>query len=490
MSSPLAVRDVSLLNVIFAVWGVAALLLALANPLAAMVLAAWVALFVAARVLGPLVVSPPLILATGLALVGLAGRLLYPFVVATPSAAGIYLPADPDLLNRGFYALTAASLCISVSAIAVGICTRRPGGNLRALRPIQIPRKLRGWLTLALPIPAMALIYMRDINMLLERSTYRYEGLSSGLAGGLTAVLIVTLVLSGYLLRTERLAGQSLVIVNIVLSVGYLLALGSRMFAAAPVLIAVGFYLARMNRRSLYILLAGGVVSLLIVPLPMYWRIEDAHGLIPYLSSLSGYGDSDFGLATTAKTILISVPITGASAVKAIPDEALRVALDPRPGAMAGWYDIYPQLMLNKFSPTSGVGELLNHGTTVLAVVFLTIGVYLGFLDRHLRRLLQRGHHLVAFAHVGFIALALVYLVQYHLRISARMLYYSAALWLLYTLWRKVNPVLVKQAPRRRPVSVAPSWSAAPRLDRPTARTAPGAAGLGRSTPRQVPASR
>lgn len=409
-------------------------LLTLAFPAAALVAGAWVAMGLAIRALGPLAVSPVVIVAAGLALVAVAGWLLYPLVVDVQFATGIQLPASPELLDRGFYALTAASLMVSVGAIAVGVFSRRPGGRMR-LHPVQIPKNIRALLVVGVPLPTLALIALRGPGSLLERGIYLPRDDAGGLAGLLSSGLVVTIVLSGYLLHTQRKSWWIVVGANVVLSTGFLIASGSRLFAAIPALLAVGYYLARMDRRALLMLGFGTIAALFLVPLPLYWRSLELHGLIPYFSALSGYFETDFGLATTAKTILISVPITGATATADLPSGALLTALDPRGGEAAGWYAIASQMRLNRYSPMSGVGELLNHGSVVLALFFLAAGGYLGLLDRHVRRALTRGHQLVAFAHIGLISLFLVYLIQYNLRSSMRMLYYSAALLVIYQLW-------------------------------------------------------
>lgn len=433
--------------------GACALILAmLAFPAIALVAASWVALGLMVKVYGRSVVSPPLIVANGLLVVATAGWFLYPLVVDVPHAAGIRMPADPELLSAGFRALTVASLATSVGALGAALFTRTTRATFREARPLHVKRSTRSLLVAATAAPTVALVSLRGVGSLMERGAYLPEESAGGLGGLLSLAGIVSMVVCGYLLHTQRGPGFVLVVLNVVAFTAVMGATGSRRLAAVPVLLGIGYYVARKDRRATRFLALGVVAALLILPLPLYWRTLDTHGLIPYWESLGGYFGADLGLGVAVKTILISVPLIGATMQSRLPGGALPTALDPRGGETAGWYDIAGRMRLNEFTPTAGVGELAYHGTTTLVVFFLAAGIYLGLLDRHIRGLITRGHQLIAFAHVGLTALFLLYVIQYNLRPSMRMLYYSAALFGAYAAWRYVvRSLLTKPAYVARP---------------------------------------
>ncbi|MEX5301220.1 hypothetical protein [Kocuria sabuli] len=418
-------------------------------PSASLAVASVIALASVLKFVGKSLVSPVLLVSGGLLIVAVAGYILYPALENIPHAAGIRMPADPDILAEGFWALTCASLATSIGALAVVLFTKRPTASLH-MGVLHIRRKLRVLLVFATAVPTAMLIGVRGIDNLLERGTYLPEDSAGGFGGALSLAGIVSMVICGYLLHTERRVAWLFVLVNVMAFTTLMLSTGSRRFAAIPVLLAIGYYVARHDKVSSRILAMGGVAALFLVPLPLYWRTLDLHGLIPYLKSLDDYFGADLGLGTAAKTVLISVPLIGSTVNLRFPSGALSTSLDPRTGESAGWYDIAQSMRLNAFTPTPGVGELLHHGTTALVVFFLVIGVYLCLLDRHLRELNTRGHQLIAFAHLGLVTLFLLYVIQYNLRSSVRMLYYSLALLVAYVIWwRVVRPLFLRQSLRK-----------------------------------------
>jgi hypothetical protein len=415
--------------------GLATMWAVLANQGVALVVLAFVALGLAVKKFGKAGVSPVLIVGVGLAVVAVAGWTLYPLVQDAPYASGIRLPASPELMRVGTWGLILASLGVSLGSLIVGALTR-PSTQHARLRPVKMRRPLRTFLMFAAAVPTLLLIALRGVDSLIYRSTYLPETSAGGLGGILSLAGIVSMAICGYLLHTQRALGRFIVTSNVIFFTLFIASTGSRRLAAIPALLAFGYYVARMDKFAKRLLFTGLVLAILLVPLPLYWRTLNTHGLIPYWESLPGYFAADLGISTALKTVLISVPIIGATTKARLPDEAISTALDPRTGRTAGWYDISAQMQLNKFTPTAGVGELLHHGTVSLVLLFLAVGIYLAFLDRHIRKLMARGHQLVGFTHIGFVSLFLVYVIQYNLRASMRMLYYSAALLAAYTLWR------------------------------------------------------
>ncbi|WP_298582721.1 hypothetical protein [uncultured Kocuria sp.] len=419
-------------------------------PRTAVLVAAVATFALAVKFMGRSLVSPVLLVSGGLLIVAVAGYFLYPALEDVPHAAGIRMPADPERITTGFWALIYASFATSTGALAVMPWVKQPTGRLR-IGNLHMRPRIRALLVLATAVPTMMLIATRGLDSLLERRSYLAEGSAGGFGGALSLAGIVSMAICGYLLHTQRSLTWLLVLLNVLMFTTLMISTGSRRFAAIPVLLAIGYYVARHDKISGRLLALGVLGALLLVPLPLYWRTLDTHGLFPYLNSLGDYLGSDLGLGTAAKTVLISVPLIGTAVTTRLPSEALITSLDPRPGESAGWYDIAQSMRLNAFTPTPGVGELLHHGTLTLVVFFLLVGLYLSLLDRHLQVLTSRGHQLIAFAHIGLTALFLLYVIQYNLRSSVRMLYYSLALLAAYTLWRYAVWLLLPARPYHSP---------------------------------------
>jgi hypothetical protein len=169
------------------------------------------------------------------------------------------------------------------------------------------------------------------------------------------------------------------------------------------------------------------LLSAAILPIPLYLRGGETHGLLPYLDALSGFDYSGVDWAVTLNNLLIAFPIAGFTAfgVDAIPLHNLWIGLNPLPGEWVGWYEISDSLNLNRWTPYSMVGELANYGVVPLVVTWFIIGMALAALETRVSKYAEQGYPVFAIVVVGLAALFIIQSLQYTVRSSTRMLVYA-----------------------------------------------------------------
>jgi hypothetical protein len=149
--------------------------------------------------------------------------------------------------------------------------------------------------------------------------------------------------------------------------------------------------------------------------------------------------------------VLIAFPIIGATAYGAgtVYASDLLVAINPMPGGSAGWYDISDRMMLNPYTPYSGIGELGNVGWWAVVAFGVGIGVVLAWLEIAVRKNVNAGSHVYPAILLGISGLFALQLIQYTLRSGMRMLLYA----LLIEIGRRMLVAVTnkpKAAPRPR----------------------------------------
>ncbi len=219
-----------------------------------------------------------------------------------------------------------------------------------------------------------------------------------------------------------------------------LFALGTRTLALLPVMAALGMLAARPNSaRTRAIMLFATVAGVLLLQVPLALRTSPYHGLLPYFQTLS-HGIGTFNAPAVASNVLFAFQLTGQVAFVAPPLslDTLWISLDPRPGASVGWYDIAPDLRINFYTPYNALGELANHGWLALAAFFVVVGAYFGHLSGQVKRLLSLGQGLAGLILFGLACLFIVLTLQYNLRSSVRILYYTLAFELAISLVRVI----------------------------------------------------
>ena len=209
-----------------------------------------------------------------------------------------------------------------------------------------------------------------------------------------------------------------------------LFSMGTRLFALAPVALAFGVYACEPDRFGKSLLAASGAATLLLLPIPLYLRGYEAHGLSNYVPALSSFPYGWTAIREAVGNLVLGFPITGMTALETdkIGLDKIAISLNPLPGRLAGWYEISDQLRFNRNFPYSAIGEVWNVSATLALGLFFWIGVLVGYIDYRVRWLLLRGQTLAALSLCGFVVLFALLMTSYNLRNSTRPLWYAIGL--------------------------------------------------------------
>jgi hypothetical protein len=306
-----------------------------------------------------------------------------------------------------------------------------PGPDLpRSEQHVRVPLPVLGG---AAAMPLLMLVAGAGASPLWSRPDYLI-----GASGGVfslgknlapVGVLAATVLTTGTLHRHGRNLGAALLVAYSLV----LFALGTRLLALIPVLVAASWLITRTDRRSsrtIGVICAAAVASFVLLSLPLALRQLPTHGLAPYAAAL--VTDPGFVAGETLRTalsnILFGFPLTYAVAYTGtgLSPSTLEVAVNPLPGNLTTWYEIAPYLRLNVNTPYNAMGELGHFGLLVVLAFFIATGVLLAWLWR-LRLMNPALATIARLMVVGTTLLICVTAIQYNLRSTSRLLYYVAA---------------------------------------------------------------
>ncbi|WP_289043721.1 hypothetical protein [uncultured Olleya sp.] len=164
-------------------------------------------------------------------------------------------------------------------------------------------------------------------------------------------------------------------------------------------------------------------------------RMQDEHGIIPYIAYVFDsfqeilnyfmfnlYYVIVFGVFVTARTISDDIVSWG----------SIYISLNPLPGSMAGWYDIFKDMRINKYCPYSSNGEVFSMGVFFTVIYYLFLGVIFGFFENKFRQFLINNKKLQAFVLLLILILHITYGFEYNLRSSVRYIYYGFFILLVF----------------------------------------------------------
>jgi hypothetical protein len=373
--------------------------------------------------------SPTLIVAGFFVLIGGVGYLLRDFLATIGGrGAGISVTlTDSQAFQTLILFMVAATITVTTSGLA-----------LYAVKPKTEDAKGMGW---ELPEPKgilvfftaailVGLVWSAGLDQIMMRPTYLFLGKGS-FAGSIGATLgPAMIVVLGYFFAASHGGKRFATVVLLAGYTGLMFSLGSRRFALIPVLFGIGMFLAKNSKRNRIAVLLCAALTAALLPLPLLFRSSAAHGILPYLDVFSQASPADADWAAALNNVLVSFPIVGASAFDGsrVRVSDLLVSLNPISGDAAGWYDIAPNLRLNAYTPTAGLGELANVGWIPVVLFCIATGLVLAWAERRVRRHVVSGSHIFAAVILGLAALFAFQMVQYNLRSASRMLVYMLAL--------------------------------------------------------------
>ena len=256
-----------------------------------------------------------------------------------------------------------------------------------------------------------------------------------------TILAPISAYLSGYSYSSasKKIAIKFFILFFIFLLIIVLLAIGSRRAALIPPLFFLGFYSSSKEIKNLkttiFIIL---ILSFTFYIIALVSRVMPDKGIIPLFSFFVTASEYELPYDTTLfvyilNTIANSIPLATYTAMaEKIPESYFFISINPLPGFMVGWYEIFEGLRVNKFIPYNSVGELLNHGNFFGAIYYFFIGIFLSFVQLTINAAKKRNYYLVILILQALVFLFFIFSIQYNLRSSTRYIYYAVFFCFLF----------------------------------------------------------
>lgn len=164
-------------------------------------------------------------------------------------------------------------------------------------------------------------------------------------------------------------------------------------------------------------------LCLLSVLLAIQMRRTDEHGFIPYVTNILSNGiDMDLLRISLNYVTSYSYSLTAYLIERDFNTEQLFwKSISPIPGSIIGWSEVSNQLRVNVYVPFNAFFELHKKGYPYLISYFFFSGLIFSFIERTIK-----GKSLVFY--LLFLILVMLFVLtslQYNLRSSTRLIYYS-----------------------------------------------------------------
>ncbi|MFB2555288.1 hypothetical protein [Herbiconiux liangxiaofengii] len=394
------------------------------------VAAANLAMFlITTRRLQPLGVSPVIYFAAYLTLIGLAGFTFTNALQGSGGTGGVdVLVSDEIRVAAANLFLYSAIVILIFGAIARGRSVRQgstSGASAQNVFDMGDLSRFSGVIIMLALVEFALLIAFLGVSEFFSRPD-RLVGRDSSFEAVFQMVALGAVVALGIVVFSKKGLGRIVAWVLLIAYIAYFISLGTRRLALVPLLILIGYVLARRGRIPLVGAVVTAFFALILLSLPLYFRGLPTHGLIPHLQGLYVFALNPEILAASANNVLAGFKISGLTAFAQPPIqlEALWVSINPITGDAAGWYDIARALRLNRYTPYSAVGELGNYGFVVLTAGMAGIGILLGLAQRFNDTLFREPvWKLVGIAALGLTFVFVIQSAQYNLRSDLRYLY-------------------------------------------------------------------
>lgn len=374
--------------------------------------------------LSPVALSPVFYFAGYLALLALLGILFSNALVGSGGTGGVDVALDPRIATQtSNVMLVAGSITLLAGAFGRGRQSRQAILSLFDLGEIS---RYAGWFLAFGTVELLALVGYLGIDQLVQRSDRLVGRGGSSLESVIAMAAVASVVVVGIAFFTRRGITRVYSLVLLLAFVGYFVSMGTRRLALVPLLLLMAFVISKKGKVGVATVVVAGAIALLLLPLPLYFRGQWAHGLAPYLSSLASFQLSPSVVAESFNNFLAGFKITAMTAFlqPSIPADVLWVSINPVSGEGAGWYEISQTLRINRYTPYSAVGELINYGPATFVSMFAILGLTLGFIQRFNDRLLADPlGRFVAIIALGLIFIFVIQSAQYNLRSDVRYIY-------------------------------------------------------------------
>jgi hypothetical protein len=376
--------------------------------------------------LSPIALSPPFYFATYLAIVGLLGMGFTKALVGVGGTSGLgAITLEPEIAAGAAIALlAAASIVLLAAAVSRGRSTTDSAGVLFDLGDVA---RYAGWFLLFGTVELAALVGYLGFGNLLQRAD-RLVGRSSSIEAVISMAAVAAVVVVAIALFTRRGPARAYAFLLILGFVAYFVAMGTRRLALLPLLLLLAYVVAKRGRIGVTAVFVATAAALIALALPLHFRGQPTHGLLPYVASLSSFALTPDVLAASLNNFLAGFKITALTAFTQpqLPIEIFWISVNPISGDNAGWYQVAPTLRLNRYTPYSAIGELINYGGFVFVAAFAALGVILGIIQRVNDRLLSDTlGRFVAIVALGLVFIFVIQSAQYNLRSDLRYIYFA-----------------------------------------------------------------
>jgi hypothetical protein len=380
--------------------------------------------------------------------------LVYGFLSFGIIAALFYKPSATDFngpnviiqmarQTAGYRYLTvflAAALVIWAISLAIGVMLPRRSGR----SPTSIALHLSSGILPLAALPLIAYVYGTGFHTVLHADRYLEH------TGPIVAVRLgealgpVGVLICGYFTFHRRQPTLTRVCA-LVVALAYemiFLAAATRFFAFWVLLMFAGGALTGTwdAKRQRIGFIVTAVAALLALQIPLGLRGLPNHGFIPAVDYLANQPSLVFGGHDPINNFLLGAPLTlyVANHVNPLPSSDLVTSLSPIPSEFNNWSQIAPSLRLNRYTPYSALGELLNHGWGLFLVIMALFAAGFVLIERVT---LSRSGIAGGVSRIVVLGAAVLFIIEsteYNLRSVSRFFYYAFAgvLVLTFTLSR------------------------------------------------------
>jgi len=395
-------------------------------PASAVILAALgvcaVALGVVARRRHGTVLHPCVLLGGWLVVYGTLGYLIYPAVYENGPEPLV------NSANAGRLETLVAFMVFGVSLLLVGAVWPRARARGSAVR-IDLgdqPRIVRRALLLLCIGVAGALVAGSNLGAVVSRDTYQGfagtafpEAFRVGDALRIPALLAAWMfILSRGISRTELAGAWFAVGVFVLMD----FATASRALALIPLLFLLAYWLTRGRAPRMGLVLAGGLMSLVLLSAGLFLRGTSDHGLVGYANTvLERPGEvASAEFPHVAANLLMGFPLAGYVIAEGanVDSDALWTSLNPLPRSQLET-DPTVDLRVVDYMPYSSVGILGRLGVLVGVAYFVGLGMCLAWLWTIGNRT-TAGATIARPVLVGVTVVIALMAVQYQLRTTTR----------------------------------------------------------------------
>lgn len=359
-------------------------------------------------------------------------------LAATTTYAAAILPGDADSLISAAVIGIAFSAAYTAGALVAGPRNIRVSAEQIGLAISQIGKTIK--------LPNVALVIIGYAGIFL--AVYAWQGAliqgryiehgGPAWAVSLSSITIPLSLLAFMLMVVGRGPWRGLAFLGLGLLLVILFARATRALVMFPLMLALTRALLpnkRLRGISLILILAAAVFSLQI---PMVGRRNpDGVGIVPLGRILFSHPQEFFSqidIASVAGNVLFSAPLTAAVAERHISSTAFWTSVNPLPSGMTAWTDIRRSLRINYYTPYSALGELAAQGWLVLVVSAGAAGFILALATRIASSFPGNFRIAAVILVLAIISLFAFSILQYNLRASARLVWYSlvsvGAIWL------------------------------------------------------------